>query len=164
MSNGIGKETTMAVNPIPAGYEAAIPYLSCADANGAIAFYVKAFGAVELMRVAQPDGRVGHAELQIGRARIMLADEFPEMGFLGPKSIGGTPCGIHLYVENVDALVARAVAEGATLLRPVADQFYGDRSATLDDPYGHRWFFATHVEDLDPEEIQRRHDKLSQEG
>jgi len=146
----------MAVKPIPDGYDAAIPYLSCIDASGALDFYGRAFGAVEMMRVMQTDGRLGHAEFRIGNAKLMLADEFPEMGVRSPKSLGGTPVGIHVYVEDVDALAARAVAAGATLVRPVADQFYGDRSAVLDDPYGHRWYFATHVEDLTDEEIQRR--------
>jgi PhnB protein len=147
----------MAVKPIPDGYEGAIPYLSCRGAARALDFYKQAFGATELSRVAQPDGRVGHAEIKIGRAVIMLADEFPEMNFVGPQALGGSPVGIHVYVEDVDALVRRAVAAGAKLTRPVADQFYGDRSATLEDPFGHRWFFATHIEDVAPEELRRRH-------
>jgi PhnB protein len=154
----------MAVKAIPEGYEGAVPYLSCKNAAGAIDFYKKAFGATELMRMAQPDGRVGHAEIQIGAARIMLADEFPEMGFRSPRSLGGSPVGIHIYVADVDALADRAVAAGATLLRPVADQFYGDRSATLEDPYGHRWFFATHKEDVSPEELRRRHEAIAKQA
>jgi PhnB protein len=146
----------MAVKAIPDGYEAAIPYLSCKGAAGAIEFYKKAFGATELMRMAQPDGRVGHAEIQIGAAKIMIADEFPEMDVKSPQSIGGTPVGIHVYVADVDAVASRASAAGAKILRPVADQFYGDRSVTIQDPYGHRWFFATHKEDLSPEELTRR--------
>lgn len=146
----------MAVKAIPEGYEAAIPYLSCRNAASAIDFYKKAFGATELMRMAQPDGKVGHAEIQIGAARIMLADEFPEIGVQSPQSIGGTPVGIHIYVADVDALTSRASAAGATVQRPVADQFYGDRTVTLQDPFGHRWFFATHKEDLSPEEMKSR--------
>jgi PhnB protein len=146
----------MAVKAIPEGYEAAIPYLSCRNAASAIDFYKKAFGATELMRMAQPDGKVGHAEIQIGTAKLMLADEFPEMGVQSPQSIGGTPVGIHIYVADVDALASRAAAAGARIDRPAADQFYGDRSVTLTDPFGHRWFFATHKEDLSPEEMKRR--------
>jgi PhnB protein len=111
---------------------------------------------VELSRIAAPDGKVGHAEIKIGAALIMLADEFPEMGVRSPQSIGGSPVGIHVYVEDVDAVINRAVAAGAKVLRPVADQFYGDRSVTLEDPYGHRWFFATHIEDVPPEELKKR--------
>jgi PhnB protein len=154
----------MAVKAIPDGYEGAVPYLSCKNAAAAIDFYGKAFGAGELMRMTQPDGRVGHAEIQIGAARIMLADEFPEMGFRSPASLGGSPVGIHIYVADVDALAERAVAAGAKLLRPVADQFYGDRSATLEDPFGHRWFFATHKEDVSPEELRRRHEAMTKQA
>jgi len=146
----------MAVKPIPEGYHAVIPYLSIKGAADAIEFYKKAFGAQELMRMAQPDGRVGHAELQIGDSKVMLADEHPEMDFRGPRSIGGSPVMLHLYVEDVDMVVGRAVANGAKVLRPVQDQFYGDRSGTLADPYGHLWHVATHKEDLSPEEIGRR--------
>jgi PhnB protein len=142
--------------PIPDGYDAAIPYLSCTNATSALAFYEKAFGATVLMRMAAPDGKIGHAEIKIGNALVMLADEHPEMGFRSPKSIGGSPVGIHVYVPDVDALTKRAVAAGASVERPVADQFYGDRSVTLADPFGHRWFFATHVEDVAPEELRRR--------
>jgi PhnB protein len=144
------------VKPIPDGYNQAIPYLSCKNAGSAIEFYKKAFGATELMRMASPDGKVGHAEIKIGDARIMIADEFPEMDVRSPQSLGGTPVGIHIYVTDVDALAQRAEAAGATVQRPVADQFYGDRSVTLGDPFGHRWFFATHKEDVPPEELQRR--------
>ena len=146
----------MTVKPIPAGYESAIPYLSCRDATRALDFYRDAYGATELMRMMQPDGRVGHAEIQIGSARVMLADEFPEMGFQSPQALGGTPAGIHIYVEDVDALVRRASSAGAKVVSEPKDQFYGDRSATLEDPSGHRWFFATHKEDLTPDEIDRR--------
>jgi PhnB protein len=142
--------------PIPAGYEAAIPYLCIRGAAHAIDFYEKAFGATELLRMAQPDGRVGHAEIKIGQAIVMLADEFPEMGFKSPQSYGGSPVTIHLYVEDVDAVARQAVAAGATLQRPVADQFYGDRAGQLLDPFGHVWHVSTHKEDVPPEELRRR--------
>jgi PhnB protein len=144
------------VKPIPDGYHAVTPYLHVKGAARAIEFYERAFGARLLYRIDQPDGRVGHAELQIGDSRVMLADEFPEMGVRSPQAVGGTPVTIHLYVPDVDATVARAVAAGATLSRPVADQFYGDRNGGLVDPFGHVWFVATHVEDVPPEEISRR--------
>ncbi len=146
----------MAVKPIPDGYDAAIPYLSSANAAAAIEFYTRAFGARELMRHASPDGRIGHAEVQIGNAKIMLADEYPEMGFVSPRTLGGSPVGLHVYVADVDAVVRQATAAGAKVLREPADQFYGDRAATLEDPDGHRWFFSTHIEDVSPEEIRRR--------
>jgi PhnB protein len=119
-------------------------------------FYRKAFGATEVMRMAQPDGRVGHAELKIGDSKFMLADEFPDMDFRGPHSLGGTPVHLHMYVEDVDAVVDRALAAGAKLARPVQDQFYGDRSGSVTDPYGHVWHVATHKEDLSMEELRRR--------
>ena len=144
------------VKPIPDGYRGAIPYLSCKEAAKALDFYKKAFGAKELMRMAQPDGRIGHAEIKIGEATIMLADEFPEMGFRSPQSLGGSPVGIHIYVENVDAFAAQATAAGAKVQRAVADQFYGDRNCTLEDPSGHVWMISTHVEDVPAEEIGKR--------
>jgi PhnB protein len=145
------------VNPIPEEYRgAATPYLSVNGAASAIDFYKRAFGAREVMRMAQPDGKIGHAELRIGDAPFMLADEFPEMNFRSPQSIGGTPVNIMVYVNDVDALVNRAIAAGAKLLRPVADQFYGDRLGVLEDPFGHSWSFATHIEDVSPEEMHKR--------
>jgi PhnB protein len=144
------------VKPIPDGYHAITPYLSIKGATEAIAFYKRAFGATERMRMAQPDGRIGHAELQFGDSCVMLADEFPDMEFRAPASVGGTPVHLHFYVEDVDAVVKRAVEAGATVVRPVQDQFYGDRSASLADPYGHMWHVATHTEDLSMEEIQKR--------
>jgi PhnB protein len=144
------------VKPIPDGHHVVTPYLSIKGAANAIEFYKKAFGAREVMRMAQPDGRLGHAELQIGDSRIMLADEFPDMNFRSPHSIGGTPVHLHLYVEDVDAVVTQAVAAGAKVLRPVQDQFYGDRSGSLADPHGHVWHVATHTEDLSMEEIEKR--------
>jgi PhnB protein len=144
------------VKPIPDGYHSVTPYLCCKDAAAAIEFYRKAFGATELMRMGAPGEKIGHAEIQIGDSRVMLADEYPEMGFLSPKSIGGTPVMMHLYVEDVDATVPRAVAAGAKVTREVADQFYGDRGGKIEDPFGHSWYVATHKEDLSPEEIQKR--------
>lgn len=151
---------TRTVQRIPTGHEQATPYLSVAGGLAAIDFYVRAFGAIEELRLVQPDGRLGHAELLIGAARIMLADEFPEMRIVGPRTLGGSPVTIHLYVEDVDAFVARAVAAGATVRRPVADQFYGDRSGTIEDPFGHVWNVATHVEDVSLAEMRARHAAL----
>ena len=147
---------TTPVRPIPEGYEQVTPYLIINGAARAIEFYKQAFGATEVLRLAQPDGRVGHAEIRIRRAPIMLADEFPEMGLRAPHALGGSPVTMHLYVEDVDALAARAVAAGATVKRPLQDQFYGDRSVTLEDPFGHVWSFATHTEDVSPEEMRKR--------
>ena len=144
------------VKPIPDGYHAITPYLSIKGASDAIEFYKKAFGATEVMRMAQPDGRIGHAELQIGDSKIMLADEHPEMDFRSPRALGGTPVMLHLYVNDVDTVVGRAIAAGAKVLRPIQDQFYGDRSGSVADPYGHVWHVATHKEDLSMDEIRRR--------
>jgi PhnB protein len=146
----------MAVKPIPDGYPAVTPYLIVKDAAGALDFYKRAFGATERMRMAGPDGRVGHAEIQIGTGVVMLADEFPEMGIRSPKSIGGTAVTLAVYVEDVDARFAQAIAAGARAVRPVKDQFYGDRSGTLEDPFGHVWTLATHKEDVPPAELERR--------
>ena len=146
----------MAVRPIPEGYHTATPYLIVNDAVRAIEFYKKAFGATELMRFPGPDGKLMHAEIRIGDSPIMLADEYPEIGARSPRSFGGSPVGILLYVEDVDVLFGRAVEAGAKVQRPVTDQFYGDRSGTLEDPFGHRWTLATHKEDLTIEEIHRR--------
>ena len=144
------------VKPIPEGYHSITPYLIVKGAAKAIDFYKAAFGATELFRMAQPDGRVGHAEVRIGDSVVMLADEHPDMGARSPQTIGGTPLSLLLYVPDVDAVVARAVAAGAQLTRPVADQFYGDRSGILTDPFGHSWFVSTHVEDVPPDELERR--------
>jgi PhnB protein len=146
----------MAVNPIPANYPLVTPYLAIAGAAQAIDFYKKAFGATERMRMSAPDGKVGHAEIEIAGALIMLADEHPEMDFRGPKALGGSPVLIHMYVTDVDAFCDRAVREGATLVRPVEDQFYGDRSGQLRDPFGHAWSIASHKEDVTPEEMEKR--------
>ncbi len=146
----------MAVKPIPDGYHAVTPYLIVKGAAQAIEFYKKAFGAVEIMRFPGPDGRVGHAEIQLGDSRVMLADEHPQMGAVSPQTVGGTPVGLCLYVKDVDAVAQQAVAAGAKVERPVQDQFYGDRSGTFADPFGHKWTVATHKEDVTPEEMQRR--------
>lgn len=145
-----------AVKAIPDGYLGATPYLCIKGAASALDFYKQAFGAVETMRIAAPGDKIGHAEIKIGDAPIMLADEFPEMGFSSPISLGGSPVLIHLYVPDVDKFVERAVAAGAKLTRPVEDQFYGDRGGKIEDPFGHSWYFATHIEDLSPEELQKR--------
>lgn len=142
--------------PIPDGYPRVTPYLCCDGAGEAIAFYTKVLGAKEKMRMGGPDGKVGHAELELGDGLIMLADEHPQMGFLSPKSIGGTPVTISVYVENVDEVFKRALQEGATSERAIEDQFYGDRSGQFQDPFGHRWHIATHVEDVPPEEMEKR--------
>jgi PhnB protein len=145
-------------------FQAVTPYLCCKDAARAIEFYKKAFGATENMRLAEPSGRIGHAELRIGAGVIMLSDEYPEMDVRSPESLGGSPVGIHVYVSDVDAIAAQAAAAGAKILRPVADQFYGDRSGTLEDPFGHRWFIATRKEAVSSDEMQKRYDKILQRG
>jgi PhnB protein len=141
---------------IPENYPQVMPYLIVDGATEAIEFYKGVLGATERMRMDGPDGRVGHAELQVGEAVIMLADENPEMSIEGPKSVGGTPVTIHVYVEDSDAAFERAVQAGAKPLRAVEDQFYGDRSGQFEDPYGHRWNVATHVEDVAEDEMMRR--------
>ena len=146
----------MAVQPIPKGYHAATPYLIVEGASDAIAFYEKAFGATESLRLDGPGGRVMHAEFKIGDSPMMIADECPEMGARSPKAFGGSSMHLHLYVEDVDATVGRAVEAGAVVVRPVQDQFYGDRSGVLEDPFGHKWNVATHVEDVTPEQMGER--------
>jgi PhnB protein len=146
----------MAVKPIPDGYPQITPYLCVDGASAAIDFYTKVFGAKERMRMPGPDGKLGHAELELGKGVIMLADEYPDMNFRSPKSIGGSPVTIHTYVDDADAVFERALNEGATSLREVADQFYGDRSGQFEDPFGHRWNVATHVEDVPPDEMEKR--------
>ena len=146
----------MKAKPVPEGYESAIPYLICKDAARAIEFYKEAFAATELERIPMPDGRVGHAELKIGGATIMLADEFPDMGTVSPQSLGGTTVRMMIYVADVDAFAARAAAAGAQVLQPPTDQFYGDRNCKLLDPSGHVWMFGSHIEDVSREEIRKR--------
>jgi PhnB protein len=144
------------VKPIPDGYHTVTPYLILNAAGDAIAFYKKALGAAEVMRMDDPSGKIHHGEISIGGSRIMLSDEAPDIQALSPKTIGGSPVSIHLYVDDVDAAADRAVAAGAKLIRPVADQFYGDRVGGIEDPFGYRWFIATHKEDLSMDEIRRR--------
>lgn len=144
------------VKPIPDGYPRVCPYLHIDGAAAAIAFYADVFGATERMRMDGPDGRIGHAELAFGDSVVMLADEHPAMGIKGPTAYGGSPVVLSVYVEDVDATVARATAAGATITRPVEDQFYGDRSAQITDPFGHGWSVQTHVEDVAPDEMMRR--------
>jgi PhnB protein len=146
----------MSVRPVPEGYTSITPYLIIDGAEQAIDYYTRVFGAKELMRFGGPDGAIGHAELQIGDSRIMLADEQPQMGYRSPKAANGTPVSLMLYVADVDRVFARAVAEGGRAHQDVKNQFYGDRSGTLIDPFGHVWTIATHVEDVSPEEMQRR--------
>ena len=150
----------MATKPIPDNYPRVTPYLCIDGAAAAIDFYKKAFGATERMRMGGPEGKVGHAEIEIEGGLIMLADEYPDMEFRSPKALGGSPVTVHMYVADVDAFCTRAAAAGATVLRAVADQFYGDRSCQLKDPFGHTWSVATHVEDVSPEEMQKRMAKL----
>ncbi len=145
----------MKKRPVPEGYHTATPHLVVKNAKAAIDFYERAFGAKELMRLATPDGRIAHAEIKIGDSTVMLADEFPEWGDRSPESLGGTPVRLHLYVEDVDVLAARAMAAGARVVIPVDDQFYGDRAGRLADPFGHLWVVATRVREMSPEEVQR---------
>lgn len=144
------------VKAIPDGYHAITPYLIIKGAAEALEFYKKAFGATELFRMAQPDGKIGHAEIQIGDSRIMLADEFPEMSYVSPSTLGGSCVSIMLYVEDVDSIFNQAVAAGATEQRPLEDKFYGDRTGSLVDPFGHVWHVGTHQEDVTPEEMEKR--------
>ncbi|HSB69049.1 MAG TPA: VOC family protein [Candidatus Methylomirabilis sp.] len=146
----------MSVKAIPTGHRTVTPYLAIKNAVKALEFYKKGFGATESFRIVMPDGRLGHAEIRLGDSLIMLADEFPEFGGKSPDTLGGSPVSIHLYVEDVDAFFKRALAAGAKERKPVMDQFYGDRSGQLEDPFGHLWWVATHKEDIAPEEMQRR--------
>jgi PhnB protein len=146
----------MAVKPVPDGYHTATPYLIVHDAAKAIEFYKKGFGAIELMRMPGPDGRIMHAEIKIGDSIIMLADESPEMGYRSPLALGGTPVSLLLYLEDVDARFEQAVAAGAKVQRSLRDEFYGDRMGTVVDPFGHIWSLSTHKEDLSPEQMEER--------
>jgi PhnB protein len=146
----------MAVKPIPEGYTTPVPYLVVDDAEAAIEYYKKAFGAKERTRMAMPDGKIGHAELEIGQSIIMLSDPFPQASTRPPKELGGTTASIFLFSEDVDAVVKRAVDAGATVTMEVADQFWGDRFGSITDPFGHSWGIATHVEDVAPEEMAER--------
>ncbi|HYB97716.1 MAG TPA: VOC family protein [Candidatus Limnocylindrales bacterium] len=144
------------VRPIPEGYHSITPYLIVDDASAAIEFYKKAFGATELFRIPSPGNKIGHAELRIGNSIMMMADEHPEVGARSPRTIGGSPVSIMLYVEDVDAVARQAVAAGAKCVREVSNQFYGDRAGSFEDPFGHQWHVHTHVEDVSAEEMQRR--------
>jgi len=150
------KPVVKKVQSIPKGYHSVTAYLSIRDAGQALEYYKKAFGAKELLRMQGPDGKVGHAEIQIGDSHVMMADESPNMGFLGPLSRGGTTVQLMIYVRDVDGTVDKAVAAGGKLKRAVENQFYGDRSGTIEDPFGHVWTIATHVEDVPPAEMRRR--------
>ena len=150
------------VSYIPEGYNSVTPYLIIKGAAKAIEYYKTVFGATEILRMAHPDGTVGHAELQIGGSRIMLADENPKMGYSSATTIGASPVSLYVYIPDVDRVVERAVAAGAKVLKPVQDQFYGDRSGFLQDPFGHFWGIATHVEDVSPQELDERAKKAQQ--
>ncbi|MGD1215875.1 MAG: VOC family protein [Terriglobales bacterium] len=150
------------VHYIPKGYNSVTPYLIIKGAAKAIDYYKNVFGATEVVRMAGPDGRVGHAELQIGDSHIMLADEFPEMGHRSAESIGASPVSLLVYIPDCDKVVAKAVAGGAKVLKPVEDQFYGDRSGFIQDPFGHLWGIATHIEDVSPKEMEERAKKAMQ--
>ncbi|HEY4970758.1 MAG TPA: VOC family protein [Steroidobacteraceae bacterium] len=155
---------SQSVNPIPEGMHTVRPHLICAGAGDAIDFYKKAFGATETSRMPGPDGKLMHASIRIGDSAVMLVDEMPEWGSLGPKALKGSPVVIHLYVDDVDAFTARAVAAGARVTMPVADMFWGDRYGQLEDPFGHRWSVATHVRDVSPADMQQAMQKMSQKA
>jgi len=146
----------MAVKPIPEGYHSVTPYLIIKGAADAIEVYKKAFGATELFRFPAPDGKIGHAEIKIGDSPIMLADEFAEMGYKGPRALGGSPVSLMIYLEDVDTVFNRAVEAGASVKQAVQDKFYGDRTGTLTDPFGHLWHVSTHKEDVSMEEMEER--------
>jgi PhnB protein len=152
------------VNPIPEGYPRVTPYLIVDGADEAIRFYTEVLGAKERMRLGGPEGKVGHAELEFGESAIMLADEHPEMGARGPKTIDGTPVMIHLYVEDVDGVFQAALERGANQLQAVEDKFYGDRSGVFEDPFGHQWSVASHVRDVPPEEIEKAAAEMAQQA
>jgi len=153
----------MAVQPIPERYHSVTPYLSIKGATRAIDFYKQAFGATEIMRMNGPNGTIAHAEIRIGNSPIMLADEFPNMACASPDTLQSTSVGMMIYVPNVDAVFANALKAGGTEVRPVVDQFYGDRSGTLKDPFGHVWTVSTHVEDVAPDEMAKRMEKWTKE-
>ena len=144
------------VKPVPEGYHNITPYLFVRSAASAVDFYKNIFGATEIMRMPGSNGKIMHAELRIGDSIVMLADENPQTGMMSPQTVGGFSMGMHLYVENVDQVIQKAVESGAKLLRPIKNQFYGDRSGTVLDPFGHMWSVATHVEDVSPEEMRKR--------
>lgn len=151
----VSKKIVKKVQPIPKGYNSITPYLAIRGAAEAIEFYKKAFGAMELMRMPGPAGKLGHVEIKVGDSKVMLADESEQMNFLGPQARGGTPVHIHVYVKDVDATVAKAVELGAKMMRQVQDMFYGDRTGAIEDPFGHFWHIATHVRDVSMAEMKR---------
>jgi len=151
----VSKKVVKKVQPIPKGYSSITPYLAIRGAAEAIEFYKKAFGAMELMRMPGPAGKLGHVEIKVGDSKVMLADESEKMNFLGPQARGGTPVHIHVYVKDVDATVAKAVELGAKMMRQVQDMFYGDRTGAIEDPFGHFWHIATHVRDVSMAEMKR---------
>ena len=154
----------MSVSPIPEGYHSVTPYLILKDAAAAIEFYKKALGAVELFRMEAPGGKIGHAEIKIGDSHVMLADEYPDMGYRGPESLGGTSVHLMIYVDDVDNAYPQAIAAGGKEIRPLQTQFYGDRSGTLTDPFGHQWTISTHVEDVSEEEMAKRAEAAMKEA
>jgi PhnB protein len=158
LAEGVKEDELMPskVKPIPEGHRTVTPYLAIKDAVKALDFYKKGFGAIETYKLMMPDGRLGHAEIRLGDSMVMLSDEFPEYGRKAPQALGGSPVSIHLYVPDVDAFFQKALAAGATERKPVMDQFYGDRSGQLEDPFGHLWWVGTHKEDVAPEEMQKR--------
>jgi PhnB protein len=150
------KRANKKVPAIPKGYHSIIPYLIVKEAKKAIEFYKKVFGAKEVMRMENPKGKISHAELKIGDAKIMLADEFLKMNARSPKAYGGSPVGIHLYIKDVDSVIKSAVAAGAKLTRVIENMFYGDRSGEIEDPYGHKWYISTHIENVSPAQMKKR--------
>lgn len=152
------------VKPIPEGYQRLMPHLCVDGASDAIDFYTNVLGAAERMRMGGPDGKIGHAELAFGDSVLMLADEMPEMGMRGPKAFGGAAVNLYLYVDDVDAVIERATAAGAKLMQPIQDRFYGDRTGTIEDPFGHVWTLGTHVEDVPPDELERRATQMMSGG
>ena len=154
----------MPVSPIPEGYHSVTPYLILKNAAAAIEFYKKALGAVELYRMEAPGGKIGHAEIRIGDSPVMLADEYPDMGYKGPESLGGTSVSLMVYVADVDKVYPQAIAAGGKELRPLQNQFYGDRSGTLSDPFGHVWTISSHVEDVSEEEMAKRAEAAMKEA
>jgi len=159
----VADTSTAGVKPVPDNYPQVVPYLCVEGANAAIAFYCRVFGATERMRIAEPDGRLGHAEFEFGTTVIMLSDEFPSLDVLAPPTVGGTSVTLNVYVENVDDVFRRAIDAGATVLRPVENQFYGDRTGRFEDPFGHRWSVATHIEDVSPQDMAHRAATMSQQ-
>lgn len=149
------------IKPIPDGYRRVTPYLIISGAGDAIDYYTKTFGMKERMRMGGPDGKVGHAELELGDSVVMLADEFPDMGIKSPKTLGGTPAFNHIYVEDVDATFNEAVKTGSKVVQPLENKFYGDRAGQIEDPFGHMWSIASHVEDVSEEEMMKRAQEMA---